>query len=116
MAAGGVRALVAFVVLCLLVAAPCANAAVSCPKVASSIAPCVNYIRGKGPLTPACCNGVRALNSQAKTPADRRATCNCLKSYAGKIPGLNPSLTSGLPGKCGVSVPYPISTKTDCTK
>ncbi|CAA6669246.1 unnamed protein product [Spirodela intermedia] len=79
MAAGGVRALVAFVVLCLLAAAPCANAAVSCPKVASSIAPCVNYIRGKGPLTPACCNG----SQQVLLAPDRRVELivSCATSF-----------------------------------
>ncbi|CAA6675069.1 unnamed protein product [Spirodela intermedia] len=107
MAANRVSVLTTAVLLCLLVAAPFANAAVACPRVTMMILPCVNYVRGKGPLTFSCCNGVRTLNDQAQTTSDRRATCNCLKSNAGKIPGVNPTLTLGLPSRCGVSVPYP---------
>ncbi|KAI0501850.1 hypothetical protein KFK09_016795 [Dendrobium nobile] len=93
-----------------------ASAAISCGTVVSSLAQCISYIRGLGPLTLACCSGVKSLNSQAQTTPDRQAACACLKSLAGQIPGLKPALAAGVPGKCGVSVGYAISTSTDCTK
>ncbi|OMP08076.1 Plant lipid transfer protein/Par allergen [Corchorus capsularis] len=103
-------------ILCMaLVSAPLAEGAITCGQVTSSLAACIAYLRG-GPLTPGCCNGVRSLNSAAKTTPDRQAACNCLKSAAGSIPGINFGLAGGLPGKCRVSIPYKISPSTDCSK
>ncbi|XP_020592042.1 non-specific lipid-transfer protein 1-like [Phalaenopsis equestris] len=93
-----------------------ASGAISCGQVFSSVGSCVSYIRGLGPLTGGCCGGVKKLNGLASTTPDRQAACSCLKSLAGRIPNLKPALAAGLPGKCGVSVPYPISTSTDCSK
>ncbi|CAA6654628.1 unnamed protein product [Spirodela intermedia] len=107
---------VAAVLVCLLVAAP-ATAAVTCGQVAISVSGCLSYIRGQAPLTNTCCDGVRRLNIIAATTPDRQATCNCLKVFSGGMGNsLNPTLVSGLPARCGVRVPYPISTKTDCSK
>ncbi|KAJ7961094.1 Non-specific lipid-transfer protein [Quillaja saponaria] len=104
----------AFVVLmCLVVAAPIAQA-ITCGQVAGSVSPCLNYLRGVGPLPGGCCNGVRSLLAAAKTTADRQAICNCLKSAAGSLPGLKPNLAAGLPGACRVNIPYKISTSTNC--
>nr|XP_017245496.1 PREDICTED: non-specific lipid-transfer protein 1-like [Daucus carota subsp. sativus] len=58
---------------------------------------------------PGCCSGVRSLNGMAKTPVDRKQACTCLKSVFGSIKGINYGLAAGLPGKCGVSIPYKIS-------
>ncbi|KAL6146327.1 hypothetical protein ACLB2K_057008 [Fragaria x ananassa] len=99
--------------LCIVVALPIAQA-ITCGQVASSISPCVNYVKSGGAVPAACCNGIRSLNSAAKTTADRQTTCNCLKQASGAIKGLNPNLAAGLPGKCGVNVPYKISTSTNC--
>ncbi|KAK8558276.1 hypothetical protein V6N13_038749 [Hibiscus sabdariffa] len=105
------------VVLCLVVGAPLAQAAITCGQVASSVAPCIAYLRGTGGSVPAaCCSGIKSLNAAAKTTADRQAACKCLKSAAGGIPGINFGLASGLPGKCGVSIPYKISPSTDCSR
>ena len=93
-----------------------ASAAITCGQVGSSIAPCVSYVTGKGALTSGCCNGVKGLNNMARTTADRQAVCRCLKSLAGSIKSLNLGVASGVPGKCGVSVPFPISLSTDCNK
>jgi len=57
---------------------------------------------------------VRSLNSAAKTTPDRQAVCNCLKSAAAGISGFNANNAAALPGKCGVSIPYKISTSTNC--
>ncbi|KAK8982939.1 hypothetical protein V6N11_054924 [Hibiscus sabdariffa] len=107
------------VVLCLVVGAPLAQAAITCGQVASSVAPCIAYLRGTGPGGPvpaACCSGIKSLNAAAKTTADRQAACKCLKSAAAGISGINFGLASGLPGKCGVSIPYKISPSTDCSR
>ncbi|KAK8942319.1 Non-specific lipid-transfer protein 3 [Platanthera zijinensis] len=42
--------------------------------------------------------------------------CVYLKSLAAQILNFNLGLATGLSGKCGVSIPYPISTTTDGTK
>ncbi|CAN6352655.1 unnamed protein product, partial [Urochloa humidicola] len=110
-----VLAVVAAVVL--LAAASSSEAAVTCGQVNSAIGPCLAYARGQGSAPSAgCCSGVRSLNSAAKTTADRRTACNCLKSAAGRISGLNAANAASIPSKCGVSIPYSISTSTDCSR
>ncbi|KAK3227489.1 hypothetical protein Dsin_007351 [Dipteronia sinensis] len=108
--------LVCALVACMLVVAPIAQAAVTCGTVASSVAPCIGYLRGSGPLPPACCSGIKSLNAAAVTTADRQTACRCLQNASKSISGINPGLAAGLPGKCGVSIPYKISTSTDCSK
>ncbi|ONK77204.1 uncharacterized protein A4U43_C02F4160 [Asparagus officinalis] len=95
-------------------AAPYAEGAITCGAVDSKIGPCVSYVMGKGPLPAGCCSGIRSLNSMAKSTPDRQQACNCLKSAAAKLPGLKVPLAAGLPGKCGVSLPYSISTSINC--
>ncbi|AED97171.1 putative plant lipid transfer protein/Par allergen [Arabidopsis thaliana] len=90
------------------------DAAISCGTVAGSLAPCATYLSKGGLVPPSCCAGVKTLNSMAKTTPDRQQACRCIQSTAKSISGLNPSLASGLPGKCGVSIPYPISMSTNC--
>ncbi|KAL5712061.1 hypothetical protein ACHQM5_014268 [Ranunculus cassubicifolius] len=102
---------------CMVVAAPYAEAAItSCGQVVGGLSSCLPYLRSAGgPLPPACCAGVKSLNSAAKTTADRQTACNCLKRV-GSSGGINLSLASGLPGKCGVNVGYPINVNVDCSK
>ncbi|CAH8280219.1 unnamed protein product [Arabidopsis lyrata] len=90
------------------------DAAISCGTVVSNLAPCVNYLSRGGVVPDLCCEGVQKLNGMAQTTPDRQQACKCLQSTAKGISGLNPSLASGLPGKCGVSIPYPISLSTNC--
>lgn len=90
--------------------------AINCGQVAGSLGPCINYLRGTGPLVSGCCAGVKSLAAAAKTPADRKTACGCLKSIAGSVKGINYGIAAGLPGKCGVSIPYKISPSTDCSK
>ena len=107
----------ALVAALLIAAAPHgADAAVSCGQVSSAIAPCLPYARGGAGPSAACCSGVRRLNAAASTPADRRAACNCLKSAAGSVRGLNSGNAASIPGKCGVRIPYTISTSVDCSR
>ncbi|CAN1277176.1 Non-specific lipid-transfer protein 3 [Linum perenne] len=105
-----------FLVLALVVVAmmTAVTTAFSCNQVAGGLSPCVPYLTGRGAVTPGCCNGMKGLIAEARTTADRRQACNCLKSAAGAVPGLNPSLAAGLPGKCGVNIPYKISISTNC--
>ncbi|KAI3905925.1 hypothetical protein MKW92_020979 [Papaver armeniacum] len=104
------------VLMGMLISAPYMAEAITCGQVASSLAPCITYLTGKGPLAPKCCGGVRSLNRAAKSTPDRKTACNCLKSTSGSISGINYGLAGGLPGKCGVSIPYEISPSTDCSK
>ncbi|KDP27368.1 hypothetical protein JCGZ_20192 [Jatropha curcas] len=104
-------------VMCMVVGAPLAEAAITCGQVASSVSACIPYLRkGVAAPPPACCSGVRSLNAAAKTTADRQQACKCLKSASNSIPGIDLNLAAGLPGKCGVSIPYKISPSVDCSK
>ncbi|KAG0519988.1 hypothetical protein BDA96_08G034200 [Sorghum bicolor] len=101
----------------VVLAATTSEAAVTCGQVSSAIGPCLSYARGQGSGPSAgCCSGVRSLNSAARTTADRRAACNCLKNAARGIRGLNVGKAASIPSKCGVSIPYTISTSTDCSR
>ena len=103
--------LVALVAAMLLVAC---DAAISCGQVTSALSPCISYARGNGANPPAaCCSGVRSLAGAARSTADKQAACKCIKSAAG---GLNAGKAAGIPLKCGVSVPYAISSSVDCSK
>ena len=98
----------------MVVGSPLAEAAISCGQVTSSLAQCIGYLQKGGAVPPACCSGIKALNSAAKTTPDRQGVCNCLKSLSGKISGINYGFAAGLPSKCGVSIGYKISPSTDC--
>ncbi|KAL5702886.1 hypothetical protein ACHQM5_028048 [Ranunculus cassubicifolius] len=105
---------VAVVILAfLVVAAPYAEA-ITCGQVAGGLSPCLGYLKYGGAIPAGCCPGVQKVNGLAKTTVDRQTACGCLKQLAGA--GINPSLASGLPGKCGVSIGYPISRSVDCSK
>ncbi|KAJ1419251.1 Plant lipid transfer protein/Par allergen [Sesbania bispinosa] len=102
------------IVAVMCMAAPMAEAAISCGMVTGSLAPCMGYLQGGAGPSAACCNGVKKLNGAAQTTPDRQAACNCLKNAAGSISGLNAANAAALPGKCGVNIPYKISTSTNC--
>ncbi|KAK4745911.1 hypothetical protein SAY87_012223 [Trapa incisa] len=93
-----------------------AESVLNCGQVASSVAPCLTYLRNAGPLTPTCCAGVSSLNNAARITPDRQAACTCLKTLASNVGGINPALAASLPSNCGVSIPYSISPSIDCTK
>uniref|UniRef100_J3N5I3 Non-specific lipid-transfer protein n=1 Tax=Oryza brachyantha TaxID=4533 RepID=J3N5I3_ORYBR len=100
----------------LLLAAPHATVAITCGQVSSAISPCLAYARGGAGPSSACCTGVKSLNAAARTTADRRTACNCLKNAARGIRGLNAGNAASIPSKCGVSVPYTISASIDCSR
>ncbi|KAK4481265.1 hypothetical protein RD792_012149 [Penstemon davidsonii] len=101
--------------VCMAVIAPRGDAAIGCGTVVSYMKPCIPYVSNKGP-PGGCCGGVKGLYSAAKTTPDRQSVCGCLKSLSGSINGINYGKVGGLPGLCGVSIPYKISPSTDCSK
>ncbi|RHN46668.1 putative plant lipid transfer protein/Par allergen [Medicago truncatula] len=60
------------IVICLVLGISMTNAALLCPQVQLTVVPCLGYLRNPSPSVPApCCNGIRALNNQAKTTPER---------------------------------------------
>ncbi|KAE8775919.1 non-specific lipid-transfer protein 1-like [Hordeum vulgare] len=102
-------------VAALLVAARGASAALSCSTVYSRLTPCAGYAQNGGAVPQACCSGIRTLKSEARTKADIRAACACLKTLAAAAAG-GPALgrAAGLPGRCGVSLPFRIDPNVNC--
>nr|AEV23221.1 stigma/stylar cysteine-rich adhesin [Lilium longiflorum] len=88
--------------------------AITCGQVDSDLTSCLAYARKGGVIPPGCCAGVRTLNNLAKNTPDRQTACNCLKSLVNPSLGLNAAIVAGIPAKCGVNIPYPISMQTDC--
>lgn len=110
------QAVVAVLVAAALLASS-ASAAITCGQVGSSLAPCIPYATGRASALPAsCCSGVKSLNSAARTSADRQAACRCLKSLANSVKSVNMGTVATIPGKCGVSVGFPISMSTEIVK
>ncbi|XP_057489785.1 non-specific lipid-transfer protein 1-like [Actinidia eriantha] len=109
---------VVLMVMVMVVTAPPpqAEAAVTCGMVASSVAPCLSYLRSGGQVPSACCDGVKGLYNAASSTADRQTACRCLKQASTTISGINLVLAANLPKDCGVNIPYKISPSTDCTK
>ncbi|EOA28151.1 hypothetical protein CARUB_v10024341mg [Capsella rubella] len=112
----GVMKLACLVLACMIVAGPmAANAALSCGAVNSNLAPCIGYLIQGGIIPVGCCNGVRNLNSIARTTPDRQQACTCIQNAArGLGSGLNAGRAAGIPKACGVNIPYKISTSTNC--
>ncbi|XP_055811735.1 non-specific lipid-transfer protein 1-like [Solanum dulcamara] len=93
-----------------------AEAYVTCGTVAEDLSSCLGYVRTGGAIPETCCNGIRSLFIAAISTLDRQTVCNCLKSAAGAISGVNLNLAAALPGKCGVNVPYKIRPSINCSK
>ncbi|TKW21766.1 hypothetical protein SEVIR_4G142800v4 [Setaria viridis] len=91
-----------------------ARADIACPDVLNDMEPCLSFLQG-GDASPSgqCCAGVRALYSAADTTADRRATCECLKTAYSQVHA-QLSAARALPEECGLSLSYPITPDIDC--
>ncbi|MCD7462246.1 hypothetical protein HAX54_048123 [Datura stramonium] len=60
---------------------------------------------------------IKFLYGVAKTRADRRSVCSCLKIAASSVNGINFKKAAALPGKCGVkNIHFMISPKVNCSK
>ncbi|KAL3533683.1 hypothetical protein ACH5RR_007204 [Cinchona calisaya] len=103
------------VLMCMAFVMPHAEA-ITCNQVVQAVSPCLGYLTSGGAVPAGCCNGIKGLLAAAKTTVDRRTACTCLKSAAGSIKSIQLGLVAGLPGKCGVSIPYQIGPNTDCSK
>ncbi|CAA3021910.1 non-specific lipid-transfer 1-like [Olea europaea subsp. europaea] len=105
------------VLIAVSLVAPLAEAGITCGTVVSSLRPCLPYVQGSSPTVPdGCCNGINSLYNSAKTTPDCQSVCFCLKSLAGSYKGIDYGKAGGLPGKCGVNIPYKIAPSTDCSK
>jgi hypothetical protein len=95
-------------------AAPARAAAIICPAVLQDMTPCLPFLQG-GASSPSadCCVGVRSLYASADTTAERRATCECLKTAYLQVQA-KLSAAQALPGDCGLSLPYIITPDIDC--
>ncbi|PAN18986.1 hypothetical protein PAHAL_3G240600 [Panicum hallii] len=101
--------------LALALAPRPAGAALSCSTVYNTLMPCLGYVQSGGAVPRACCSGIQSLLSEARTTPDRRAICTCLKNVAaGAAGGPYISRAAGLPGRCGVSLPYKLSPNINC--
>ncbi|KAJ8437423.1 hypothetical protein Cgig2_031944 [Carnegiea gigantea] len=98
--------------LAIAVAAPQAQA-MNCGQVVQRLLPCLGYLRNGGAASPACCNGVRSLNSEVRNTPDRQQVCVCFKQA---IPayGINYGFANSMPGKCGVNLG--ITKSMDCSR
>ncbi|GER49375.1 non-specific lipid-transfer protein [Striga asiatica] len=108
---GGVFAVIAILAVFSLVVQP--GWAVTCGQVDSALAPCIGYLIGTvGSPSQPCCAGVRAVKAMAKTTADKRTSCNCVKAAASRYTNLKDSAAQTLPTKCGVQLDIVVS-RTD---
>ncbi|PNY10325.1 non-specific lipid-transfer protein [Trifolium pratense] len=104
------------VLMCMVLLYAQNGYAVTCGQVTSNILPCVGYLQNGGPVTTNCCNGVRAIaNAAARSIADIRTTCYCLKSAAERFKSIiNENNAASLPGKCGINLPFKINYSINC--
>jgi hypothetical protein len=116
MARSQVVLMAAVALLVMLAAAPRAAVAITCGQVTTAVRPCLPFIRGGPGPSGQCFGGVRNLHSQARSTADRRTACSCLKSVAASMRGLNLANAAAIPSKCGVKIPYTISPNIDCSR
>ncbi|KAF7825422.1 non-specific lipid-transfer protein 3-like [Senna tora] len=102
-------------IVCVALASPKAEAAVTCTQVYNNLSPCISYVANGGAVPDQCCRGIRTLFGMAQTTPDRQAVCSCIKTAVNGIPynNNNLNLAAGLPKKCGVNIPYQISPSTD---
>ncbi|CAI0476050.1 unnamed protein product [Linum tenue] len=116
MAATKLQVCMALMVAMAVASAELGEGALTCGQVGTGVASCLSYVMGKGPLTPGCCSGIKSINAAARTTADRQQACRCLKDIAASAKSINFGLAAGIPGKCGVSVGFPINPSVDCNK
>ncbi|KAL8252600.1 hypothetical protein R6Q59_036293 [Mikania micrantha] len=113
---GGMNKFLVILVACMVVGAPYATEALTCGVVVSKLSPCLNYLKGGGSVSSACCKGVKGLNAAAKTTSEKKTACGCMKKAYKSVSGIKVDHALGLPKKCGVDIPYKITPNTDCNK
>ncbi|PWA94727.1 Bifunctional inhibitor/plant lipid transfer protein/seed storage helical domain-containing protein [Artemisia annua] len=92
---------------------------ITCSQVKQSYYPCLKFVEGRGSTSaapPLCCDGLRAIVNAAKTPSNRFATCDCIKSYyQSDFRNITDTQLIGMDATCRVNFPY-LSTTVDCHK
>ncbi|KAL2484944.1 Non-specific lipid-transfer protein 10 [Abeliophyllum distichum] len=119
MASFGMIKMLCLVAVIATAFAPYAEAEILCSTVASTLTPCLNYVMYGGPQVPVpsnCCTSIKSLYGVAKTASDRQSVCSCLKTVAASASAASIKNAAGLPGKCGIRIPYKISPSMDCSK
>nr|XP_043610356.1 non-specific lipid-transfer protein 1-like [Erigeron canadensis] len=106
---------VALVVVLMTLAAPEVEG-VTCGEVVRAGAPCLGYLRNGGAPSSACCSGIRDLKNKARSTANRKTICSCLKSASSSYRGISGNYASSLPSKCSINFPYKLSPSTDCNR
>ncbi|CAK8575193.1 unnamed protein product [Lathyrus sativus] len=104
------------VLICMALLYAQNGGAISCGQVSKSLKPCMHYLKNGGAVSPSCCAGVKGLVNAARTIADRRTTCECLKSSAATFKEIIVGFAAVLPAKCGANIPYKISPSTNCSR
>ncbi|CAI9758843.1 unnamed protein product [Fraxinus pennsylvanica] len=116
MASIAVVKIMCLVLVGMVVVAPYSEAAISCNMVATSLAPCLNYVLSGGAVPTACCNGISSLYNSLKTTWLAVWQTRTLKSVAGSASATSFKNAASLPSKCGLNIPYKLSPSVDCSK
>ncbi|KAK4478402.1 hypothetical protein RD792_013871 [Penstemon davidsonii] len=112
----GINVTAAACLVLIMTVVAAAGPKISCGTVTSTLAPCFGYILAGGVVPDNCCSGVKSLYKTARTTADLRAVCFCLKSLTSSASPAAINNAKTLPGKCGLSLPYQITPAIDCNK
>ncbi|KAK1437174.1 hypothetical protein QVD17_02960 [Tagetes erecta] len=115
--AGGAKVVFVAMFIAMVAAASLRSteSAVTCELVVTSLSPCTTYLTNGGEVPKRCCDGVKSLNEDANTTADRQMACRCMEEAASLVPGVSNEYASSLPEKCNVHIPYPISRSFNCS-
>ena len=117
-------------VLCVIVACIMASMLVGSsdppPAIPPGVGPCVAYFypcllymtsKGDEGMPPKdCCDGLKRLESEAKTQKEREKICSCMAMfYRFNHRNITHEQAMAVNSKCGANIPY-LSPKTDCPK
>ncbi|XP_078436347.1 non-specific lipid-transfer protein B-like [Wolffia australiana] len=106
---------VAALLFCLLLAARCTYAEVSCSVVHAKLASCKGYVTAKDDTPPTgCCHGLNTLKSMAASVEDRRAICSCLQTLLTPGDEVDDQRVADLPVTCGVTFAISFNRSFDC--
>lgn len=106
--------MVVFAVVANLMVEP--GEALSCSDLGASLGQCSSYATGaSSEPSGGCCSAVKQLSGMARTTADRRQLCSCLKQSASTFPNVQLSNIAAIPQKCGVpSASFSVDPNFDC--
>ncbi|CAH8320971.1 unnamed protein product [Eruca vesicaria subsp. sativa] len=104
------------VITLLMVFAYHKGEAIQCSQVHMYLAPCLPYLTAGGIPSQQCCGGLNNLKAAVPGKADQQTACQCLKSVAKTIPGINDDNAKQLPAKCNIDIGIPFSQSVDCNR